>query len=62
MATTQNWSYKVVSLASTADFWGRVKTDETQQMLNELGRQGWELVSVVQPLQRALTAYFKRPA
>ena len=36
MATAQNWNYKIVSLASVIDFWGRIKADQAQQMLDEL--------------------------
>lgn len=63
MATAQNWNYKIVSLASVIDFWGRIKADQAQQMLDELGRQGWELTGIIQSYgQRCPTAYLKRPA
>ncbi|MBS0431209.1 MAG: DUF4177 domain-containing protein [Proteobacteria bacterium] len=63
MATAQNWNYKVVSLTPAADIWGRIKEDKAQQLLDELGRQGWELTGILQPYgQHAPTAYLKRPA
>ncbi len=39
------WSYKVIELKP--GFLG-MKTDAAEEALNQLGLQGWELVSVVQ--------------
>lgn len=63
MAVSQNWQYKVVTLAAQVDIWGRLKPAAAQQMLDEMGRGGWELVSTVQAYgMRAPTLFFKRPA
>lgn len=63
MAVAQNWQYKVVSLKAQVDIWGRLKPDATQQALDEMGRQAWELVSIIQPYgAHAPTLFFKRPA
>lgn len=42
-----NWEYKVIELkAKSRNFWtGRANPDAIQPALNELGRQGWELVN-----------------
>ena len=40
------WTYKVVEVKS--NLLGHVKTATVQEALNQLGTQGWELVSVVQ--------------
>jgi hypothetical protein len=63
MAVAQNWQYKVVPLKAQVDVWGRLKPDAVQHALDEMGRQGWELVSLLQPYgTRAPTLFFKRPA
>ena len=59
-----SWEYKVVQTGKT--FWaGKDKTDP-EQFLSDLGRDGWELVSVV-PLSQmgggtttSLQFFFKR--
>ena len=63
MAITQNWQYKIVTLTAQVDIWGRLKPAPAQQLLDEMGRGGWELVSTVQANgTRAPTLFFKRPA
>lgn len=63
MAAAQNWQYKVVSLTAQVDIWGRLKPAAAQQVLDEMGRNGWELVSSIQAYgTRAPTLFFKRPA
>jgi Domain of unknown function (DUF4177) len=59
-----NWNYKVIHLdAASRDIWGRIKEDKAQQALDELGRQGWELVGILQPNGAAApTLFLKRPA
>ena len=40
-----SWEYRVIT--TDKSFWsGKDKTD-IEQMLNELGRDGWEIVSVI---------------
>ena len=38
----QQWEYRVQTVGS---FWGGVKADELQKMLNEWGEEGWDVVS-----------------
>jgi hypothetical protein len=38
----QQWEYRVQTVGS---FWGGVKADEMQKMLNEWGEEGWDVVS-----------------
>lgn len=61
------WEYKVFKLAATG-FWVGGKLDEArfQEMLNELGREGWELVSAFDTNQghgttRDVVSVLKRP-
>jgi hypothetical protein len=39
---TQLWEYRVQTVGS---FWLGVKADELEQLLNEWGEEGWEVVS-----------------
>ena len=39
---SRKWTYKVVDLKAT---WMVIKADQVQETLNQLGLQGWELVS-----------------
>ena len=62
------WEYKTVKLA-TSGFWVGGNLDETRfnAMLNDLGRDRWELVSAFDTNQtygatRDVVAIFKRPA
>ncbi len=51
------WSYQVVELGNT--FLGPPKPGVIQEKLNQMGQQGWELVSIVQAFK--VTLFFKRP-
>lgn len=51
------WTYQVVELGNT--FLGPPKPDAIQDKLNQMGQQGWELISIVQAFK--VTLYFKRP-
>ena len=53
---SNRWSYKVVELKP--GLLG-MKADATEEALNQLGLQGWELVSVVQAGMR-LWLYLKK--
>ena len=39
---TQKWEYRVQTVGT---FWSGVKADELEQLLNEWGEEGWEVVS-----------------
>jgi hypothetical protein len=43
MAETTQWEYRAVSLGT---FWTEPKDEEIETILNQLGEQGWEVVSV----------------
>jgi hypothetical protein len=47
----QKWEYATVPLISHA----------LQEILNQWGEEGWELVHVLESPQLGLTAYLKRP-
>ena len=38
----KQWEYRVQTVGS---FWSGVKADELEQLLNEWGEEGWEVVS-----------------
>ena len=55
------WQYKVAEVALTV--LGGKATERTQEALDKLGAQGWELVAVTQPNPAgAVRLYLKRPA
>ena len=47
----QKWEYATVPLIAHA----------LQEILNQWGEEGWELVQVLESPQTGTTAYFKRP-
>jgi hypothetical protein len=49
--TVQKWEYATVPLISHA----------LQEILNQWGEEGWELVQVVESQATGTTAYLKRP-
>ncbi len=51
MIDVQKWEYATVPLISHA----------LQEILNQWGEEGWELVQVVESQQLGTTAYLKRP-
>ena len=56
--TSDRWSYQVVEVKGFFGF----SRDLLQEKLTQLGLQGWELVSVVQPHPfRAVQLYLKKP-
>lgn len=60
------WEYKTVKLATTGFVGGKFDEAKFDAMLNELGRDGWELVSGFDTNQsdgatRVVVAVLKRP-
>lgn len=54
------WEYEFVVLEHSA--WGMTDQKKAKERFNQLGRLGWELVSVsVNPLMASPVAVFKRP-
>lgn len=51
------WSYQVVELGNS--FWGPPKPEQIQEKLNQMGQNGWELLSMIPGFK--LTLVFKRP-
>ena len=57
---SRRWTYKVVEVKAPFLV---LKSEVLQDTLNQLGLQGWELVSVVQASPADATRlYFKKPA
>ena len=69
---TQKWEYRVQRVGA---FWSGVKADELEQLLNEWGEEGWEVVSThiienankinviaKRPLSRAAQRFRSMPA
>jgi hypothetical protein len=42
MVEKMQWEYRVISLGS---FWSTPSEEQMQEMLNEIGHEGWEVVS-----------------
>ena len=61
MANNLSWRYKVATFKP--NFFGNVDPDKLQRMLDELGREGWQVAGAVQqhPM-RTLMLILKRPA
>ncbi|GAB5379269.1 MAG: hypothetical protein Alis3KO_12560 [Aliiglaciecola sp.] len=63
-----SWEYKIIDIAAKQKglFNSSWKTQEVENYLNELGRNGWELVSFSPPNMtgfgsKAFSAVLKRP-
>ena len=54
------WEYKTIIFTKRAFFTGVINAEAFDAQLNELGRDGWELVSVVSNQMQGVTAVFKR--
>ena len=48
MSEQTRWEYQVLSIGSA---WKGVKDEQLQAVLNEVGAQGWEVVSIHTPGQ-----------
>ncbi|MES2674906.1 MAG: DUF4177 domain-containing protein [Pseudomonadota bacterium] len=55
------WEYKTLKYTKRSFFTGAVDAEELQQMLNDLGRDGWELVSINQTQMQPAIIVLKRP-
>lgn len=56
---TRLWEYRVQTVGG---FWSGVKADELEQLLNEWGEQGWEVVSThILENQNKINVIAKRP-
>lgn len=60
------WEYKTIKLGTTGFLGGILDASAFEQLLNNLGRDGWELVSAFDTNQsygqtRDVVAVFKRP-
>ena len=40
------WEYKIVKIMMTRYVQSDLKTDEVEQALNNLGKEGWEVVNI----------------
>jgi hypothetical protein len=61
------WEYKTIKLAATG-FWigGKVDAEKLDQMMNEMGLQGWELAAALDTNEaygntKDVIVIFKRP-
>ena len=43
MAEMNQWEYQALSMGS---FWNTIKSEDLEAALNELGEEGWEVISV----------------
>jgi Domain of unknown function (DUF4177) len=55
-----HWTYKVIDL-KTKGMRMMLNADDVQEVLNQQGMQGWELVDVIQLAMNRATLYFKKP-
>ena len=61
----KQYEYRVVTMDTKGWSGGILNVEETQETLNQLGEQGWELVSTVSThmgngITRCIVHYFKR--
>lgn len=58
------WEYKTINFKKRSFFSGALDTEELNQQLDALGRDGWELVSMCQSIfmrsPQGIIAVFKR--
>ena len=60
------WEYRTIKVATTGLSGGRLDEEALDRVLNDLGAQGWELVTAVNTARdfgstRHVVAIFKRP-
>ncbi|NOT89387.1 MAG: DUF4177 domain-containing protein [Lysobacter sp.] len=55
-----HWTYKVIDV-KTKGMRMMLNADDVQEVLNQQGMQGWELVDVIQLAMNRATLYFKKP-
>ncbi len=53
------WTYKVVDI--NPSLFKAISTEGVQEILNQHGQQGWELVHVTQLAVNMQSLYFKKP-
>ena len=54
------WEYKTFKYCKRSFFTGAVNAEALEQMLNDLGREGWELVSINQTQMQSALVVLKR--
>ena len=55
------WEYKTLKYTKRSFFTGTVDVEDLQQVLNDLGRDGWALVSMNQTQMQSAIMVLKRP-
>ena len=61
------WGYKTVKLRATGIFGGKIDESQLDAMMNDLGRDGWELAAAFDTNEaygstRDVVMIFKRPS
>lgn len=54
------WEYKTINFTKRSFFTGVVDSAALDEQLNNMGRDGWELVSAIQNPMAGVIAIFKR--
>jgi hypothetical protein len=57
MAETTQWEYRVLTIGS----WRGLKTEDAETRLNELGAEGWEVISTNRDSADRMLVVAKRP-
>jgi hypothetical protein len=60
MGFDMRWEYKVIKFSKRSFFSGTIDPEAFEAELNNLGRDGWELVSVTQNQMAITVAVLKR--
>lgn len=55
------WEYKVINFSKRSFFTGAVDAQEMERVLNDLGRDSWELASASQNQMQRMVLVLKRP-